>query len=103
MDRREKRLSLYYLGRPPDFGDALVFYGADLTSESLQDSLKRELTKHNPNGWAILFEVLGIAGAEKVKVDVNGQIYPPFTSIRDFDANQRKRRGLMLPSTGLGI
>lgn len=95
-------MTLHYLGRPPDFGDALVFYGADLTSASLQDSLERELKKHNPNWGAILFEVLGIAGAESTKADVNSRIYPSFASIRNADSAQRKQRP-MLPSTGLGI
>jgi hypothetical protein len=84
-------VSLVYRCKTPGFTDALVFYGADVVSTSLEGSLKRELRKKNPDGWVVLFQILGIAGSEVVKAGVNSQVNPPFTSMRDTE-NERETR-----------
>jgi hypothetical protein len=80
------------MSRIPSLGDGIVFYGADVASVSLQDDLKKELRKKNPNGWTVLFEILGIAGGEMVKAGVNSQVAPPFTSIQDAEAQRTGKR-----------
>jgi len=80
------------MSRAPSLGDGIVYYGADVASVGLEDSLKKELRKRKPDGWAVLFEILGIAGSEVVKAGVNSQVAPPFVSIRDAENDQKKRR-----------
>ena len=80
------------MSRSPTLEDGLFYYGADALSMNLERGLKRELGKRNPDGWMVLFGVLGLAGSEMMKASINGQVSPPFRTITAGQDEKRRRR-----------